>query len=94
MIIDEHNSIELKDLNKTIERLETILKENGFPCMESKVELKTIRGKYYIDTIKLEIIPLRTKRKKRQNLLSEIVAPGNENTKRSWSNDCQHNVNQ
>ena len=60
MIIDDHNSIELKALNKTIKHLETVLKKEGFPCMESKVELKTIKGKYYIDTIKLEVIPLKT----------------------------------
>ena len=60
MIIDEHNSIELKALNKTIKHLEIVLKGEGFPCMESKVELKTIKGKYYIDTIKLEVIPLKT----------------------------------
>ena len=29
MIIDEHNSIELKALNKTIKHLETVLKKRG-----------------------------------------------------------------
>ena len=76
--IDEKNSIELKELNETIGRLKDVLKKADFRFIEPEVELKTINGKYYIDKIKLEIIPLKTEREKRQNLLSEIVAPANQ----------------
>jgi hypothetical protein len=60
--IDEKNSIELKELNETIGRLKDVLKKADFRFIEPEVELKTINGKYYIDKIKLEIIPLKTER--------------------------------
>ena len=70
--IDEKNSIELKELNETIGRLKDVLKKANFRFIEPEVELKTINGKYYIDKIKLEIIPLKTE------LVPEIVAPANQ----------------
>ena len=70
--IDEKNSIELKELNETIGRLKDVLKKADFRFIEPEVELKTINGKYYIDKIKLEIIPLKTER------VPEIVAPANQ----------------
>lgn len=57
--IDEHNSIELKELNELTERLKDVLKKADFRFREPEVELKTIKGKYYINRINVEIIPLK-----------------------------------
>ncbi len=62
MIIDEKNSIELKELNEIKGRLEDVLGKAGFHFLEPEAELKIIGGKYYIGRIKIEIIPLKTDR--------------------------------
>ena len=60
-IIDEINSLELAELNKKLGAIREALKELDCITVTEVPKLKQIKGKFYVDTITLEIIPVTKK---------------------------------